>query len=78
MKLTNIIEIKDLSPNNLSDTEIKKVTSKVNEYLNVGWTLIEVYKVDYGDPNKQNEIIHYIIGMDKKTKENINRAKINT
>jgi hypothetical protein len=35
---------------------------KVNEYLNLGWTLIDTFVVGYGDPRDRNETMHYVLG----------------
>jgi len=48
--------------------EIVEIASKgdsakqVNEYLNLGWTLIDTFVVGYGDPRERIETMHYVLG----------------
>lgn len=62
MKLSNVNEIKDISPKSPNENDINKITKEVNQYFKDGWKLLEIYKVDFGEPNKKSEMIHYIIG----------------
>ena len=75
MKLSNIAKIKDLNTEGANKSSIQKLTNKVNEHLNNGWTLLETYKVDYGHPDKNIENIHYVLGIDKDTLKYLNQSK---
>ena len=34
----------------------------VNEYLSLGWVLLKIYTVDFGNPGAPSAIPHYILG----------------
>jgi hypothetical protein len=74
MNLSDVFELKVVSSNSLFDSA-QKVVNEVNILLNQGWHLIKVYTSHSGDDSyEDDQIIHYVLGVDGFRKAQIDIA----
>ena len=43
------------------------VHKKINEYLSLGWIVLETWVVGYGDPKERMETLHALLGLIYRT-----------
>lgn len=66
----DIYQVKEITSQNYFDGAGLGAVDKVNELLSQGWILLKIYTTCYDyKVAPQQQIIHYVLGIDKGTKQ---------